>query len=340
MLIFHHKDQALHDPERVFRGGKYIPQVDRAERYKIFLDIVTHAGHDVRSAELSGMNEILEIHDPAYVEFLKTVYSRWEKQAEFGPDAVPNVHPTHRMSRKPQNLLGELGWYSNSTSCPITRDTWKAVFASACVALNGARSLGEGAKQVYALCRPPGHHAFPDMMSGVCFLNNASIAAQQLTKRFGKVTVVDLDVHHGNGTQHIFYRRSDVLFCSIHADPSQRAPFYAGYDDEIGADAGEGFNLNMPLPVGTGDEVWLNAVIQVVRRIMAFNPGAIVISLGFDGSIHDPMKTFQLTNNGFAKAASLLAALNVPTLLVQEGGYINPQLGACLQLFLATFQGG
>jgi acetoin utilization deacetylase AcuC-like enzyme len=340
MFVVHHPDQALHDPERVFRTGQFIDQPDRAERYRIFLDIVRKDGHEIIEAPLGSLDPILELHDPDYVEFLRTVYGRWSAFPEYGPEVIPNVHPTHRMHRKPVELLGELGWYSNSTSCPITEGTWPAVFASAQAAIHGARLLKTSSDGIgYVLCRPPGHHSYPDLMTGVCFLNNAAIAAQQLTKTHGKVAIVDIDVHHGNGTQFMFYDRPDVLFCSIHVDPRQSAPYYAGYTDETGEGTGKGFNFNQPLPLETGDKVWLEALDMALTRVREFAPGAVVVSLGLDASEHDPLAIFKITNNGFAQAGKKFAALSLPALLVQEGGYLSPHLGSYLRSFLHAAEG-
>jgi acetoin utilization deacetylase AcuC-like enzyme len=339
MLVVHHPDQRLHDPDQVFRTGKFIAQPDRAERYDIFLDIVRQDRHEIVEAPLNRIDAVTAVHDPAYVEFLKTVHQRWIANPDYGPVVIPNVHPTHRMYRKPTELLGELGWYSNSTSCPITADTWPAIFASTQAAVHGADRLAAAGAPIYAMCRPPGHHAYPDLMTGVCYLNNAAIAAQQLTQRFGKVAIVDIDVHHCNGTQFIFWDRPDVLVCSIHVDPSLTAPYYAGYDDEIGAGAGKGANFNQPLPWATPDAPWLQAIDAAVARIGSFEPGALVVSLGFDAGEHDPVAAFKITDHGFAEAGRRLAALHQPTLLVQEGGYLSPSLGGYLRSFLRAFEG-
>ena len=337
MLVIHHPDQALHDPDTVFRTGRFIDQPDRAERYRIFLDVVKQAGYEITEAPLNRAAAITEIHDTDYVAFLQTAFARWSARPGYGPVAIPNVHPTHRMHRKPTEFLGEFGWYSNSTSCPITEGTWPAIFASAQVAINGADRLQSADAPIYAMCRPPGHHAYPDLMTGVCYLNNAAIAAEQLTKRFGKVAIIDIDVHHCNGTQHIFWTRPDVLVTSIHCDPNQTAPFYAGFTDETGEGAGQGLNLNLPLPWGTPDAPWIEAIGTAIQRIHAFQPGAVVVSLGFDASITDPSATFKITNAGFAEAGGRLRALGLPTLLVQEGGYLSPQLGSYLHSFLHAF---
>jgi acetoin utilization deacetylase AcuC-like enzyme len=341
MRVFHHPDQALHDPPLVFRYGRFIDQPDRAERYDIFLRAAAEAGHRIDVAKDVGLQAILAVHDPAYVAFLEDAWSRWQELPGASEDAIPSVHPTHRMTRMPEHVLGQLGWYSNSTSCPIQAQTWRSVRASAWSAVAAADYVCGTGEAAYALCRPPGHHAYPDLMTGVCYLNNAAIAAERLAARYGKVAILDIDVHHGNGTQHIFWERPDVLFCSIHGDPAHIAPFYAGYRDETGAGGGQGLNLNIPLPLGTGDEAFLAGVEEMLSAVRAFGPAAVVVSLGFDASEHDPHQTFAISDDGFARTAERVAALGLPTLLVQEGGYINPQrrtaLGTTLTRFLQAF---
>ena len=190
----------------------------------------------------------------------------------------------------------------------------------------------------YALCRPPGHHAYPDLMTGVCFLNNAAIATERLLARFGRIATLDIDVHHGNGTQHIFWTRSDVLTTSVHADPTQTAPFYAGHADERGDGAGSGFNLNLPLPMGGGDEPWLEAIDTALAAIRTHAPAALVIPLGLDAHEHDPSQALRITTPAFAEASSRIRALGLPTLLVQEGGYLHPGLGSVLAAVLAEWE--
>lgn len=334
MLVVHHPDQALHDPETVFRTGKFIAQPDRRQRYDIFLAAMRGDGHQIVEAPLNGMEPVLAVHDADYIEFLRSAHAQWSKNAEYGPVAIPNVHPTHRMHRRPTEFLGLLGWYSNSTSCPIVADTWRSVHASAQSAIHASELLTADSGPVYALCRPPGHHAYPDLMTGACFLNNAAIAAQHLLPRFGKVAVLDIDVHHCNGTQAIFYDRADVLVCSVHIDPHLTAPFYAGHADEIGEGAGFGFTCNIPLPAYTGDSDWLMALDLALAKIADYAPGALVVSLGFDAADHDPVAAFKITEAGFAGAARRIEALQVPTLLVQEGGYLSPFLGDYLRSFM------
>lgn len=338
MLVIHHPDQALHDPETVFRTGRLIAQPDRAERYRIFLDAMQGGGHRVEVAPIGRLDPVLELHDPGYVEFLRTAWDRWSAHADFGPVAIPNVHPTHRMHRKPTDFLGEFGWYSNSTSCQFTKTTWISVLASAQTAIHAADRLTTSAGPVYALCRPPGHHAYPDLMTGACYLNNSAIVAHRLTGRFGKVALVDIDVHHGNGSQFMFYERADVLFCSIHIDPRDSAPFYTGYADETGAGEGLGLTLNLPLPWGTGDGPWLSGLDRILARVSDFAPGALAISLGLDAGKDDPVATFRISQDGFAEAGRRFARLALPTVLVQEGGYLSSSLGAYLTGFIGGFE--
>lgn len=334
MLVVHHPDQALHDPEDVFRLGRFLPQPDRAERYRVFLAAVRNGINEIVVAPDAGLDPILAVHDPDYVAFLESVWRRWRAIPGAGSYVVPSVHPTHRMRQKPRDLLGELGWYSNSTSCPIGEGTYAAARASAWTAAHAADRLMAQGGPVYALCRPPGHHAYRDLMSGVCFFNNAAIAAARLGTACGKVAILDLDVHHGNGTQDIFWERDDVLYASLHVDPAWGPPYYAGYADEIGDGAGRGFNLNLPMPPGTGDREYLQQVNEALGAIRAFGPAALVVSLGLDAAASDPVSTFRLTNSGFEEIARRIASLGCPTLVVQEGGYLNGNLGECLNSFL------
>jgi acetoin utilization deacetylase AcuC-like enzyme len=195
-----------------------------------------------------------------------------------------------------------------------------------------------GAREAYALCRPPGHHAYADMAGGFCFLNNTAVAARRLLSRHARVAVLDVDVHHGNGTQSIFYASREVLTVSLHADPHQFYPYFWGHAHERGEGAGEGFNLNLPLPLGSGDDPWLAAGQEGLERIGRFAPTALVVALGLDASESDPLQGLRVTTRGFARMAALIAALGLPTVLVQEGGYLGPELGENLAAFLAGFE--
>jgi len=196
-----------------------------------------------------------------------------------------------------------------------------------------------GAREAYALCRPSGHHAYADLAGGFCYLNNAAIAAQHCVTAGKRVAILDIDVHHGNGTQGIFYRTDQVFFCSVHEDPSATYPWYAGYADETGAAAGAGANLNLPVPPGTGNAGWLDAVARGVAAVVRAQPEVLVISLGFDAADGDPTASLHVTPDGFQAAGRLIAQAGLPTVLVQEGGYYIERLGGNLHAFLDGFLG-
>ncbi len=203
--------------------------------------------------------------------------------------------------------------------------------------MHAARLVRDGADAAYALCRPPGHHAYADMAGGFCFLNNTAIAAQDLVATGRRVAILDVDVHHGNGTQGIFYRRADVLTVSLHADPLRFYPFFWGYAAERGEGEGLGANLNIPLPRGTGDAAYLEALARAMRRIRAFAPDALVVALGLDAHEGDPFKGLAITTGGFGRIGAAVRGLGLPTVLVQEGGYLSDDLGANLAAFLQGF---
>ena len=196
----------------------------------------------------------------------------------------------------------------------------------------------DGEDAVYALCRPPGHHAYRDLAGGFCFLNNSAIAAAHLRLKHERVAILDVDVHHGNGTQGIFYERPDVLTVSIHADPAFYYPYVWGYAHERGAGAGLGANFNIPLPLKTGDDGYLQALDVAAKRIKAFAPGALVVALGLDASEHDPLAGLAVTTPGFKRIGVALARIGLPTVLVQEGGYLSDILGQNLTAVLAGFE--
>lgn len=244
------------------------------------------------------------------------------------------------MHRYPSGLLGQVGYHMADTSTPIQAGTWGAVYASAQAAISAAKAVASGEiGAAYALCRPPGHHAYGDSAGGFCYLNNTSIAAQMLANTLsGPVAILDIDVHHGNGTQGIFYAREDVLTISIHADPSNYFPFYTGYADETGAGLGSGFNANFVLAEGSRDDAWLGTLETALARIAVFKPSALVVALGFDASEHDPIGAFKITTEGFGRAAALIRGARLPTVLVQEGGYLCDALPHNLTAFLAGFE--
>lgn len=335
MRAFHDERSLAHDPDRYFRRGAIVSHPEQAARYAILRDAIA-ARHALCAPVDHGLEPILAVHDPGYVAFLRDA---WD-----GRDALPGVaeeilsghFARPQMSRRPESLLGLIGYYTADTSTPIRAGTWNAVHAGAQVAISAADAALEDGR-AYALCRPPGHHAYADSAGGFCYLNNSAIAAQRLRTRHDRVAILDIDVHHGNGTQGIFYARDDVLTVSIHADPSGYFPYYAGYAEERGAGPGEGFNRNIPLPHGSGDAPWLAAIAQGLEAIARFGAGALVVALGLDASRDDPIGALQVTTEGFARAAETIAGAALPAVVVQEGGYLCEALPRNLAAFLDAY---
>ena len=307
-----------------------MPCFEMPRRAEMILERVREVGlGEVRDPDRFGEAPVRRVHDGGFVDFLATAWQAWTAEGRTH-DALPLVWPVRslRGDRVPDFIDGKLGFYSLDAGVPITAGTWEAVQASADVALTGARTLLDGAPAVFSLCRPPGHHAATAAMGGYCYLNNAAIAAQYLVDQGrARVAILDVDYHHGNGTQEIFYSRSDVLFLSLHADPRVEYPYFLGYADELGAGAGVGFTHNYPLPHGTTWEAYGPALDDACAKVEAFRPDALVVSLGVDTYEHDPISQFRLRTEDFPKIGARIAAARVPTLFVMEGGYAVEDIG-------------
>lgn len=327
MHVFWSNRQLAHAGTRFVRAGQIVPSPEAPDRAELILRTLRARGHSVSAPLDGGLKPILAVHDADYVAFLQTVHASWTAFAGAEAAAMPNVHPRGPAARRPASPVGQLGWYTGDMACEITADTWDAAYDSAQAAADAARIVIERNETAYALCRPPGHHAGRDRAMGFCYLNNAAITAEALRRTFDRVAILDVDVHHGNGTQDIFYERGDVFVASIHGDPDQYYPFYWGYADQIGAGNGRGANLNVPFPVGSGDGPFLDALATAIKEIRRFVPQAMVLSLGIDASVHDPHGRHAVTNDGFRRMAERIGALRIPTAIVQEGGYASPELG-------------
>jgi acetoin utilization deacetylase AcuC-like enzyme len=246
-----------------------------------------------------------------------------------------------RRDRIPEVIDGKLSYFSIDAGTPITSGTWGAITAAANVALTGAGLVDAGERAVFALCRPPGHHAGSDFYGGYCFFNNAAIAAQEFREAGAeRVAILDVDYHHGNGTQEIFYTRPDVFTVSIHADPRQEYPFFLGFADEIGESAGEGFHLNLPLPWGTAWDAYKPALETAIQRIRDYGADVVVVSLGVDTFEHDPISKFKLRHDDYLQTGRMIASLGLPTLFVMEGGYAVEALGVNAVNVLQGFEQG
>jgi len=278
-----------------------------------------------------GLAPIAAVHSPGLLDLQQTAYSRFA-QLKGGPrPAVPDSFAVRYLAgHVPRSIWGQLGHYCADDQTPILESTWEAAYASAQVALSAAATLDDGLMLAYALCRPPGHHAYGDMYGGYCYLNNAAIAAEWLAARGRRPAILDIDYHHGNGTQAIFYERSDVYFCSIHADPEDEYPYYCGFAHEIGRDEGEGFTCNLPLPLETGETAYLRALERALAAIDDIAPDVLLLSLGFDTLAGDPQGGMALETSSFRPIGRMLADLGRPLLLIQEGGYLVPALGPAL----------
>ena len=341
MQVFFATTHVEHQPQAFLSRGQVKPCPEVPERADILSAAVRNAGHPVSAPDDFGLSPIQRVHDAGYLEFLGTAWQAWSELGDYAPEIIPNVHPNRHMHGRPTAIVGQAGYYQADTACPIGPGTWEAALGSANVGLSAARVvMSSEARQAYALCRPPGHHACSDMAGGFCFLNNTAVVAQYCRDQGAeKVAIVDVDVHHGNGTQQIFYARQDVLTVSLHGDPAVYYPFFLGYADEYGEDAGDGFNLNLPLAEGTGDAAYLESLQGALERVRQFSPDVLVVALGLDASEHDGHHPFlKITTNGFARITRALSELMLPTVLVQEGGYVSDYLGRNLAAALDGFE--
>ena len=340
MITVYSEQHLLRNVRTELSGGLLIAPHECAARAEIVLERVRGVGlGPVQAPQAFGMAPLLRVHDADYLEFLSVAWDAWVAGGNRG-EAIPDCWPARRMrQRAPASVTGKLGYYAFAAETSIGAGTWTAARAAADVALTGAQALGAGAAGAFALCRPPGHHAARDLFAGYCFINNAAVAAQHLRDAgAARVAVLDVDFHHGNGTQDIFYERSDVLYASLHGDPAEAFPYFLGYADETGAGAGEGFNLNLPLPRGTAYAAWSAALAVALARIRAFGAEALVVSLGVDTFVADPISFFRLESPDFADYGRLIGGLRVPTLFVLEGGYAVADIGVNAVNVLSGFE--
>ncbi|WP_299844506.1 histone deacetylase family protein [uncultured Paracoccus sp.] len=342
MRAFYHPDQALHDPQQFMRFGRISKATDVPARTSELLSALDRLGVVAEAPQDYGRAPLETVHAPHYLDYLQSAYARWTELPDHGPEVLPNTFPywsgdPARAARPPcpsDHLLAQTGYYLGDLAVPVGPQTWTSALRSAHSVTAGADALVGGERLAYALCRPSGHHCRADRASGFCYLNNAAIAAERLRGRFGKVAVLDIDAHHGDGTQEIFYRRSDVLTVSTHVDPDQYYPYFTGRMDETGHGAGAGSNLNIPLPPASGDDAFLAATAQGVEAVRRFGAEALVVALGYDTHVEDPLSMVHVTTPAFRAAGEIIGGLDMPILVVQEGGYQVSVIGDCLEGFL------
>jgi acetoin utilization deacetylase AcuC-like enzyme len=329
--------QWKHQPKHFMANGAILPNPEQAERIDILLAGARAAGCEVQAPVDAGLGPIAAIHSAEYLTFLQNIYARWRRIDGAGEEVIPNIHPANRSDSYPKSAIGQAGYHQADTACPIASGTWEAAYWSAQSAVTGVDAVLGGDRAAYALSRPPGHHAFGDLAGGFCFLNNSAIAAERVLASGLRPAILDVDVHHGNGTQGIFYNRRDVLTVSIHADPARFYPFFWGHAQERGQGAGLGYNLNLPLARGTDDSGFLATLDTALQQIRSFGTDVVIIALGLDAYEGDPFKGLAVTTPGFARIGAAIAELGLPTLFVQEGGYICDALGDNLTSVLGGF---
>jgi acetoin utilization deacetylase AcuC-like enzyme len=342
VITFYSEQHRRHHGHAELIDGQMKPCFEMPRRAEMILARVRDVGlGEVHEPTRFGEGPLRRVHADGFVDFLSHAWLDWTAEGRTH-DALPLVWPVRslRGDRVPDDIDGKLGYYSFDAGVPITAGTWEAVQAAADVALSGARVLLDGAASAFALCRPPGHHAASAAMGGYCYLNNAAIAAQYLLDHGrARVAVLDVDYHHGNGTQEIFYDRGDVLFVSLHADPRVEYPYFLGYADERGEGAGLGCTRNYPLPFGTSWSEYAPALDLACHDIAAFGAEVLVVSLGIDTYEHDPISQFRLRTQDYTTMGARLAALNLPTLFVMEGGYAVDDIGVNAVNVLAGYEG-
>ncbi|GFE81130.1 acetylpolyamine amidohydrolase [Steroidobacter agaridevorans] len=341
MKIIYSDRHRLHAGDKEMYRGQLVPCFEKPERADFVYDAVKarNFGPILEPKEFA-VAAIERVHAPRYIRFLEKAWDLWSAQG-YTNDALPAVWPVrgHRTDIEPDHFAGKFGLYSYDSGTPFTAGTWAAAKTGADIALTAQQIVGGGERAAFALSRPPGHHSGPDFFGGYCFVNNAAVAAQAFRDNGAKrVVVLDVDYHHGNGTQTIFYDRSDVMFLSIHGDPRTEYPFFLGHADETGSGEGLGYNKNYPLPAGSSNALWFDALGDAVRRINEFKPDALVISLGVDTFADDPISKFQLREPEYLKLGAQIAALNLPTVFILEGGYAVAEIGHNVAHVLQGFE--
>jgi acetoin utilization deacetylase AcuC-like enzyme len=330
---------ARHEGGMELYRGQLVPTFETPARVEMILAALEAARIDVMAPRDIPEARLLRVHDAEFVAFLRGVHERWHAEGRTG-HVLPSGFPARglRRDRKPSGISGALGYYAFDASTPIVAGTWNAALAAARCAMTAAAIVNSGEAAAYALCRPPGHHAGRSTYGGYCYLNNAALAAQfLLDEGCRRVSVIDIDYHHGNGTQEIFWEREDVLFVSVHGTPETEYPWFLGYADERGEGRGEGYTLNLPLPAGSGWEVYGAALGTALDAIRRYAPDALVVSLGVDTFAGDPISAFKLAGEHYPRIGGLLADLALPTVLVQEGGYAVAEIGANVAGVLGAF---
>ncbi|MFP5308147.1 MAG: histone deacetylase family protein [Actinomycetes bacterium] len=314
---------AQHDPAHELSLGRVVaPRWERPARIDVLEAALGDAGHTLAPAVAQDDEALLAVHDPDLVAWLRDGHARWI--AAGGPEVcIPDTFP-HRAwgTRRPTSPVGEAGWWVMDTATPVVAGSWAAARAAVDVALTALdlATASDGAGVAYGLTRPPGHHAGRGYLGGFCLVNHAAVAAHA-ARAGGRVAILDVDHHHGNGTQELFWGSEDVLYVSLHADPARSFPWFSGFDDEVGEGPGRGTTRNLPLTPGIPDDAYLDALTMACEAVDDFDPATVVVSLGFDPAATDPVGGLGLSPAAWGPIGRILGALDRPTVLLQEGGY-------------------
>ncbi|MFC3282560.1 histone deacetylase family protein [Litchfieldella rifensis] len=342
MKLFYSEFQDAHAPATFLLRGTPVPSPERPERAERLRAAIQGLGLELSAPATLDTpllrERLARIHTSRYLTFLETIHARWRELPGAAELVAPNVHPCGGGHHYPIHPVGQAGWHLHDMACPIGADSFTGILASAATAQAAAQAVLNGENVAYALCRPPGHHAGPERAGGFCFLNNSALAATVLREEHERVAIVDVDLHHGNGTQDIFYARGDVWTGSLHADPAEFYPFFWGGADERGVGQGLGANANLPLPLGSGGAEFMAALETLLTRLADFDPSAVVVALGLDAHKDDPLAGLQLETEDFSRVGERLGQLSTPVVLVQEGGYPTNSLGHNLAAFLEGFR--
>jgi acetoin utilization deacetylase AcuC-like enzyme len=330
MRTFFSEDHRLHFPQAELSGGELVTPFERPSRVEFVLNRLRERRlGDVVAPGEADLAPARRLHDEGFLRFLETAWDEW-KAAGMAGEIIAAGMPTRRQrhDRIPRGIDGRVEYYCHASETAITAGSWRAALSSLASAQAAQREVARGARAAFALCRPPGHHATADQFGGYCFLNNAAVAAEMFRlDGAGRVAVLDIDFHSGNGTQDIFYRRGDVLYASIHGDPLDTYPWFAGFSDEMGEGEGEGTTINVPLPPGTRYAPWAEALDLLVARIRDWGAEALVVSLGVDAYKDDPISFFKLDSPDFTDAGRRIGRMGLPTVFCMEGGYAIEQVG-------------
>ena len=347
MRVVYSQQHRSHDPQHEFAGGQAVRIYELPERAEtIRRALEADGGFAIGGPSEHGPDPITAVHDPAMLAFLEDASRQWRAFEQASAEIIPDTFPLAAIregmgpGRTPRTPRATIGSWCFDTATPMVEGTYPAARDAVDVALTAMEIALRGERSVYGLCRPPGHHAARAVFGGYCFFNNAAIVAEQLVRRTAEpVAILDVDFHHGNGTQQLFYARGDVLYVSLHGDPDRAYPYFAGFAEETGAGAGAGANLNLPLPAGCSNERYLEELDRGLEAIASFGGSTLVVSLGIDTYARDPICDLALTTEAYHEVGSRVAALGRTTIVLQEGGYFLPHLGENVRNWLRGLEG-